>query len=227
MSAVVVLENASLTDALTTALRRQIIGGTIIPGTRMSEAWVAERFAVARPTAKAGLDRLVNEGILRRGPRRSAVVPILSAKDIRDIYYSREPVESQAVIDLARKSLVPIEADNALAIMRAAADQSKHSVHTEADVALHRALVEATGSERLRRMHGTVIGETQLCIGQVRASADVDLHALTDLHALILEAIRCGDPDAAVSALRNDLHTCCDRLLRDISKGLHGDEATE
>lgn len=214
----VILENASLTDALTTAMRRQIIGAEIAPGTKISEAWVAERFSVARPTAKAGLDRLVSEGILRRGPRRSAVVPVLSAEDIRDLYYSREPVESQAVADLAKESRVPIDADNALAMMRVAADHRQHSMHTEADVALHRALVDATGSERLHRMHETVMGETQLCIAQVRASAGVDLHALTERHARILDAIRSGDPEAAIAALLDDLHNCCQALLNDVAK---------
>ncbi|WP_406054378.1 GntR family transcriptional regulator [Kribbella sp. NBC_00889] len=210
------LENTSLTDSLTTALRKQIITSEIPPGEKLSEIWVAHRFTVARPTAKAALDRLTNEGLLRRGPRRTAVVPQLSADDVSDLYFAREPIESRAVVTLARRAEVPGDADRSLVLMRMAADRNQHGEHTEADISLHRALVAATGSKRLRRMHETVMGETQLCIAQVRAHAGVDLMALTDRHAAILDAIRGGNPDEAVTALLTDLNNCRDTLLSDL-----------
>jgi DNA-binding GntR family transcriptional regulator len=220
------IESISLTDSLTDALRRQIIAGAIRPGEKLSELWVANRFAVARPTAKAAVDRLTNEGILRRGPRRSAVVPRLSAEDISDLYFSREPIESSAVTKLAARKEVPTAAERALALMRVAAEQNNHADHTEADVSMHRALVAAVGSVRLRRMHETVMGETQLCIAQVRAQAGVDLLALTDRHAAILDAIRTGDPDRSIDALLADLHSCRDTLLGDVA-ALGEDETEE
>lgn len=220
------IESVSLTDSLTDALRRQIIAGVIRPGEKLSELWVANRFAVARPTAKAAVDRLTNEGILRRGPRRSAVVPRLSAEDISDLYFSREPIEASAVTELAAKREVPMAAERALALMRVAAEQSNHADHTEADVSMHRALVAAVGSVRLRRMHETVMGETQLCIAQVRAQAGVDLHALTDRHAAILDAIRTGDTKQTIEALLADLHSCRDTLLGDVA-ALSSDESEE
>jgi DNA-binding GntR family transcriptional regulator len=210
------LESTSLTDSLTTALRKQIIASEIPPGEKLSEIWVANRFTVARPTAKAALDRLTNEGLLRRGPRRTAVVPQLSADDVSDLYFAREPIESRAVMTLASRSEVPGDADRSLALMRMAAERDQHAEHTESDISLHRALVAATGSKRLRRMHETVMGETQLCIAQVRAHAGLDLIALTDRHAAILEAIRSGNPDEAVAALLTDLNSCRDTLLADL-----------
>lgn len=212
------LESTSLTDSLSKALRRQIISGEIAPGEKLSEIWVANRFAVARPTAKAGLDRLTNEGLLRRGPRRSAVVPVLSASDISDLYFSREPIEARAVMTLAEHADVPPAADRALALMQVAAEHDNHADHTEADVDLHRALVAATHSDRLRRMHDTVMGEAELCIAQVRAQSGVDLPRLTQRHAAILDAIRAGDRNGAVAALMDDLHSCRDALLSDIAK---------
>ncbi|HLI00323.1 MAG TPA: GntR family transcriptional regulator, partial [Acidimicrobiales bacterium] len=158
------LENTSLTDSLADALRREIIAGDISPDQKLSELWVAERFDVARPTAKASLDRLVSEGLLRRGRHKSAFVPRLSAADIEDIYLSREPIEALSVRILAADRVVPAGADRALTLMTVAANLGHHAEHTEADVALHRALVAATGSLRLRRMHEAVMGESQLCI---------------------------------------------------------------
>lgn len=212
------LENTSLTDSLCEALRRQIISGQIAPGQKLSEVWVANYYEVARPTAKAGLDRLTNEGLLRRGRRQTAVVPQMSAGDINDIYFAREPIEARAVRTLAEQGTVPPEAERALALMGMAAQLDQHAEHTSADISLHRALVAASGSARLQRMHETVMGESQLCIAQVRSHVGLDLAELTSTHAAILDAIRAGDPDAAEQALRNDLHGCRETLLSDIAE---------
>lgn len=216
------LKHASLTEALSDALRKQIIAGEIAPGEKLTEVWVANRFSVARPTARTGLERLTHEGVLRRGPRRSAMVPTLSADDVCDLYFSREPIESRAVNFLADRRQVPPAAERALLLMRMAAEHDQHADHTEADIALHCALVTATGSRRLQRMHQSVMGEAQLCIAQVRAHAGVDLHALTAQHEAIIEAIRSGVPADADDALRLDLHTCRDMLLRNIISGSTG-----
>ena len=208
---------ASLTESVSEALRRQVINGQIQPGLRITEGWVAERFGVARPTAKAGLDRLTAEGILRRGPRRSSTVPLLSADDISDIYYAREPVESLAVRALAAERRVPEAAQRALTEMRTAAKQGLHVDHTEADVAFHKALVEGTTSARLAKMHQTVMGEAQLCIAQVRRRASVDLDELTARHAAIVAEIRAGHEDGAVVALKADLDGCRRTLLDDLA----------
>ena len=212
------LPPSSLVDSLGEALGRRIIAGEIQPGFRLTEAWVSESFEVARPTAKAALDRLISEGLLRRGPRRSSVVPRLSADDIADVYFSRGPVESTAVSSLARSSTVPADAQRALDLMRVAAARDAHSEHTEADIDFHRALVAAAASPRLQRMHHTVMGEAQLCIAQVRLNGGIDLHELTERHSAILHAIRQGDPGAAVRALEADLDGCRDALLADMER---------
>lgn len=210
-----VLGTPSLTESLSAALRQRIIRGEIAPGLRLTEAWVAENFDVARPTAKAGLDRLCAEGLLRRGPRRSSVVPSLSADDIADIYFSRQPVETQAVRTLAERQLPVGDVRRALARMRLAAAESAYADHTEADITFHKALVAATESDRLQRMHATVMGEAELCIAQVRRNASTDLGLLTARHAAILDAIASGNPDLAEEALLADLHGCRDMLIAD------------
>ncbi len=212
------LQPTSLTQSVSDALRKQIINGELQPGLRITEGWVAERFTVARPTAKAGLDRLTTEGLLRRGPRRSSMVPRLTAEDIIDIYYSRTPIESLAVSELAAQSKLPDAAEHALMFMRVAAERSLHFEHTEADVAFHRSIVEATASPRLARMHATVMGEAQLCIAQVRRQSSVNLQELTDRHFAIADAIIAGSPEDAVTALKADLDGCRQTLLDDIAR---------
>jgi DNA-binding GntR family transcriptional regulator len=142
----------------------------------------------------------------------------MAADDINDIYFAREPVEARAVRTLAERATVPREAERALALMGVAAQLGQPADHAGADIALHRALVAAVGSQRLQRMHETVMGESELCIVQVRDHEGLDLTALTAAHAAILDAIRAGDPDAAERALHNDLNGCRETLLSDVAR---------
>jgi DNA-binding GntR family transcriptional regulator len=223
----IALQSTSLTDALTSALRKVIIAGEIEPGQRLSTAGVAEQFGVAPLTARAGIDRLVTEGILRRDQRKSAYVPKLTAEDITDIYRSRRPIEELAVGLLAETGSVPEAAEQALSAMVGASTSDRYADHTGADIALHRALIAATGSERLRRMHESVMGEAQLCIAQVRRHEGLDLAALTERHADILTAIGSRDPEAAAAAVDADLDGCCRTLLADLASAESGAAAIE
>jgi DNA-binding GntR family transcriptional regulator len=162
---------------------------------------------------------------LRRGQRKTAFVPLLSSEDVRDLYLSREPIERTAVDILTRQAHVPPEAELALEEMQRATVANNVATHSEADIALHRALVSATGSSRLRRMHELVMGETQLCIAQVRRNAGLDLAELTKAHRAILEGIASGDPERATAALLHDLHGCRDLLMAATARkaGVHRD----
>lgn len=217
-SQIITFDNPSLSNTLTETLRKAIISGDFAPEERLSEMSVADRFGVARITAKASIDRLAADGILRRGQRKTAYVPLLSADDVRDLYFSREAVEVLAVSELARTGTVPDEARHALERMRRATANLDHAEHTEGDIALHLALVSATGSSRLKRMHDAVMGETQLCIAQVRLDSEVNLVELTETHAAILTAIASADVPAAVSSLLADLHGCRDTLVEAASR---------
>ncbi|MCU1580125.1 MAG: hypothetical protein JWP19_2329 [Rhodoglobus sp.] len=210
------LETPSLTDSLSAALRERILSGEVASGTRITEAWVTAEFAVARPTAKASLERLTKDGILRKGARKSAIVPTFSAEDIRDIYYSRESVELRAVLTLTETKTVPEEARRALRSMERATEDADLVDHAEADITFHRALVEAVRSPRLQRMHETIMGEAQLCIAQVQRSKLTDLEMVTREHSAILVAVASGDSIQASLALGADLHGARDRLLGDL-----------
>ena len=90
-----------LPDAVYDALRESIVDGRDAPGTAVTEQAIADRFGVARPTAKAALERLVAEGLLRRAAHKSARVPELNRDDIVDLYANRATLEVSALAGLA------------------------------------------------------------------------------------------------------------------------------
>jgi DNA-binding GntR family transcriptional regulator len=208
------LKTTSVPQAVYEALREGIVTTELRPGTLLTETAIATRFGVARPTAKAAIERLVSEGLLTRRAHHAAQVPSLSRDDIEDLYSSRVIVEEAALRNLAAASVVP---PSALAIQRdllayAKADESAPFVR--ADVAFHRELVIAQSSPRLARMHALIMGEIELCIGQVQTHRLLKAHEVAEQHQGILDAVGSGDVDLAGRLTRGHIEGARDRLLR-------------
>lgn len=197
-----------LPQAIYDELRSSIIRQEHSPGSLVTEALVSARYEVSRPTAKAAIERLVTEGLLRREAHRAARVPLLSSTDITDLYNNRVIVEAEAVRALAASGAVPVEAISAQrALVASAGDFADH------DIAFHRALVAGQPSPRLTRLHELLLGEIELCIGQVQAGHLLDLSAVARQHQDILDAIIIGDVETAVARTRDHLQTSRDSLL--------------
>lgn len=200
-----------LPEAIYTDLRRRIISQSFAPGSSITESAVALEFAVARPTAKMAIERLVADGLLRRELHQSARVPQLDARDIADLFDNRAVVEAAAAGSLADSRVVPLEAMRAhrTLVAGAATDQP----FAENDIAFHRALIAGQPSPRLTRMHGMLMGEIELCIGQVQAGNLIDPRDVATQHQSILDAIVAGDAPLASSRMRDHIHSARDALI--------------
>ncbi|MDO9591411.1 MAG: FCD domain-containing protein, partial [Microcella sp.] len=82
-----------------------------------------------------------------------------------------------------------------------------------ADIAFHRALVEAQRSPRLARLHALLMGEIELCTGQVQAHRLLALDDVVAQHQAILDAVAAGDPELAGRLTRAHIEGARDRLL--------------
>jgi DNA-binding GntR family transcriptional regulator len=207
------LETSSLTDALTRSVTERIVSGQIAPGEKVTEARLAGDYGVARPTARACLERLVVLGLLRRSVHKTAVVPVLTAQDIEDLFFSRETIEGAAVVELAQASSVPAAAEAAQVAIEAAAATEDWRGQVAADIAFHVALVEGVGSDRLRRMHELIIGEVHLTMGLHEAHKVTSGRKVAAEHAKVLKAVRAGDAVKAREALAAHLSAARDRVV--------------
>lgn len=209
-----------LPDAVYEALRESIVDGRDAPGTAITEQAIASRFGVARPTAKAALERLVAEGLLRRTAHKSARVPELTRADIIDLYDNRATVEVAALERLAgaiARGDAPIP-DAAVTAQRTLTDALGAGTHASAplaraDIAFHRALVEGQPSPRLARLHALLMGEIELCTGQVQSHRLLALADVVDQHQSILDAVAAGDAERAATLTRAHIEGARDRLL--------------
>ncbi len=207
------LKTTSLPEAVYDALRESIVTMADSPGALLTETAVAERYRVARPTAKAALERLVSEGLLSRRAHHAAQVPRLSRDDIQDLYSNRAILEEAALRNLAAEAVVPVAAVDVHRELLEHVRTDDRAALTRTDLDFHRQLVLAQHSPRLARMHGLLMGEIELCIGQVQSHRLIRPEDVAQQHQGILDAVAAGDAPLAGRLTREHIEGARDRLL--------------
>jgi len=207
-------QRSTLGTIVTDQLRDHVIHGRFPPGTVLGEVDLAARFGVSRGPIREALQRLVQEGLLRREPKRGISVPQLAPADLRDVYLAREAIETAAIgVAIARGGASLVTALRSLvARMEAAADKTDWAAVADIDMAFHRRIVEASGSPRLRRLYASVLGEALAFLNMN------DRHrgrpGVTADHRELAELIAAGDIEAAIAAMRRHYTSSVDRLAR-------------
>jgi DNA-binding GntR family transcriptional regulator len=213
----------SIVDALAFELRQRLFSGELTHGDALTEAEVARQYEVARPTAKAAIEKLVGEGMLQRSTHKTARVPHLGPDDVRDIYRTREHLEAAVLRELSKARTVPDEAVDANAEISAMTDATPLSI-VEPDMRFHSALVTAMGSPRTSRAFRALVSEVRLCMVQVQGKHLLTNQSIAAEHQQMLDAIAAGDGDAAAEILTKHLSRARERLAAALG-GIPGREA--
>ena len=147
-------------------------------------------------------------------PNKTARVPLLDAADIADLYLSRNLVERAVVRLLAERGQVPPDAVRAVdGFCAAIAKDGKVTELVEYDIEFHRALIAASRSPRIQRLHDLVIGEAHLCMAQVQMRHLLDPQVIADEHKRILAMIEARDVDRAAAEMDAHLSRARNTLL--------------
>ncbi|MDV8147946.1 GntR family transcriptional regulator [Arthrobacter sp. B10-11] len=213
----------SIVDAIAADLRSRIFSGELGPGHTLTETDVATSYEVARPTAKASIEKVVAEGLLDRGTHKTARVVELGPDSVRDIYLARAYLESEVLRRLARTKEVPEAARQAnrdIAALRTGAPLDV----IEPDMRFHTSLIDAVGNERISRMYRSLVGEVKLCMVRIQSLHLLDTALIQAEHQKILELIEAGQGEAAADLLDEHLGRARERLVSAMG-GTAGPEA--
>ena len=208
---------ASISKQIAEQLRAAIVAGQFKIGQRLpTEDELAQRYGVSRPSVREALKRLAAQNLVRakRGPTggnfvvqpsyaelaeslsgAATLLVGMGALGIEEIIEARRALQGSCM-DLAASNASETHIQNIEAALKRQQDpEISDEAFCQADVAFHRALVDATDNGMLRFVMYTVIEAlipvTNMVVTVVRERSDI-----ISLHRQMLEYLKQGDANA-------------------------------
>lgn len=169
-------------------------------GTLLTEGELAEAVGVSRTPVREALLRLEAEGLIKLYPKKGALVLPVSAQEIADVVETRQLVEEHAIRKAAPASPALIaRLTELLERQREQAAAGDLAGAAVTDRCFHAEIVRSGGNEILSRLYDQ-LRDRQLRMGVAVMHAHPDRITKTLVeHQEILDALRSGDPEAAVA----------------------------
>jgi len=190
-------------DQIADQLRSDIISGDLEPNTKLNEKALADRFGVSRGPIRDVIIELTKEGLLITKQNCGASVNGALDPDIQELMFSmRLKIEEFAANKLKGKlsetDFLALEA--ILEHLLESFNKEDYTEVTKTDIDFHRYLVDKAGGETLTNLWSSLI--MRMRISYTRINQSVDCYSE---HKLILDALRGGDTQRAVEALRANI----------------------
>lgn len=204
--------------ALYGRLRDDFVAGAYVPGDRLSENQVAERYGVSRTPVREALARLEYEGLLvRAGSVVTVAAP--SVDQVLDLFDARTKLESEIARCAAQR-----RREGDLVLLRTASEHCRQLTSTSDATDLYHANREfhhALG----RAAHNLVLPDLQrmldLRVAALRATtltAAGRWATATAQHDQMLTAVEAGDADAAGAATERHMHDARELWLQRLNR---------
>jgi DNA-binding GntR family transcriptional regulator len=205
-----VIEPVSVVDAVCEAFTDDLLSGLYEPGQGFTEPALAERYGVARPTAREAIAKLAGQGFLVRERNRTAVYPRLQATDLRELVVVRLALEEAALRAPVRQNEYLERMEEEVHFLRSANGSTLRSSLVKADLSFHRWLVMSAGNDRLSRVYA--IAQSDILLSMVQSQSVMGHKHIASEHARILRALQAQDVDLAVRELRSHLGSAVSRM---------------
>ncbi len=212
-------EGEARTDLVTEAyraLRDMIVTSQLPAGAPVIETQIAKQIGHRRTTVRSALKRLQHEGYVistSLGQYSRALVAPLTEEDAEDLYTIVGALEGAAAREAARLGL---DERTALAEDLARLNEELQALSrakppnlrrlNDADVKLHRRLVESAAGPRLLSLHAMIKPQAERYSWEYTSALSDEVDAAVAEHEEIIDALREGDGERARAAV--DLNWC-------------------
>ncbi len=197
----------SVTDQIVQAVTQAIVEHRLLPGTKLVEQTIGDRFGVSRTIVRQALFRLQQIKLVTQEPARGTFVAQPSATEAREVFAVRRMIEGQMLRDLIRQASA---AD--LKLLKAHIKAEQQAVQ-RLDVAqrttllfdFHVVLAKILGNQVLADLMTELVSRCALITLMYQSAAHA--HASHTEHADIVQAIEARDADRAVALMDTHLRS--------------------
>jgi len=203
-------------EKIASALQTEILSGMLLPGARLGEVALADRFAVSRGPVRAALNQLSESGLVSIVPNSGARVRVLNHADARALYEVRAALEAEAA-RLAAMSADAATGEELNRLLGLHADEvSAHPqgayLQPPGDRDFHMVIARLAGNPIiLRYLTRELYPQLALLRVKHRNVTGRGQAALLE-HRRIAEAIACGDGEVAALLMRRHIRASWDAL---------------
>ena len=187
--------------AIAAALRDEIVGMVLMPGTPLRDAVLCDRFGTSRTPVREALIRLGEEGLVDIVPQSGTFVSRIPVDAIPEAVLVRQALEGVTVEAAARVPGDGLQGlDRALDAQRALATRRDTSGFHEADEAFHEAIALLAGHPNIWRL----LRQVKVQLDRARRLTLPALGRMDQVvaeHQAIRDAVAVGDAAAARHAM--------------------------
>ncbi|MFY0681604.1 MAG: GntR family transcriptional regulator [Thalassovita sp.] len=139
---------ARASDMLIEQLKHEIFSGLLKPGDQLEEADLAARFGVSRTPIREAIRSMVDSGLLETRPRKGAIVRVLTAKELNDLFEVAAELEGMAcrlaseALTISNKKAITAGLD----LCKDATAAEDIPAYAQANLAFHSAIHKASGN---------------------------------------------------------------------------------
>jgi DNA-binding GntR family transcriptional regulator len=205
-SEIMLIARLSLHDETVARLRSMITEGELLPGARIAERELCDRFGISRTPLREALKVLASEGLVELLPHRGARVTQLSAPELRDAFEVVAALEGLAGELACRR----IDAAGLAEIEALHVEMSAHYRHGDlaayfgCNQAIHEAINRAAGNQQLTELYALLSNRVRRTRYLANHSPERWAAAMRE-HDEILDALRRRDGPACNVLLRAHL----------------------
>ena len=204
-------------------LKRKILTGKIVPGTRMMEVDLANDMGVSRTPVREAIRKLEKENLVTIEPRRGAYASDISVKDMLDILEVREDLEGLATSLAAARitveqgeELTGITEEYSKAVL---ANDTEKII--EFDEKFHKLIVECSSNNTLISMVG-MVQDLALRFRYLYYEDFSRYEKMPREHQEIIEAIVSGDHERARIAAEEHVKRLKNFVISEGENGFQG-----
>lgn len=217
-SAIDLIRTQSLPALVQEQLESMILGGSIPPGSQLTEIPLAAQLGVSRGPVREAFRGLEEKGLVRVEKNRGVFVRTISPTEADEIYEVRLALEELIVKKLSAvpETVNAARLDKLLAVAERFAKKADFASCHECNIAFHDRLACLTGNAALIDAYRRLVGELSLFRHQAHASIPdaSSLRASVADHRAILAALCAGERATAARLLRRHVEASRKRLQR-------------